>query len=701
MEQTEENPIGESPTEIKKTIFSYIDPRTNISGFFILLFSIIVLGAASIGVTSKSFEKPKGNSQSFLNPSSLPIPISSYTLVYGIWTGNSSVVKAYDMAKGKEFILAELPNNIKKVTVLSPTELLYINNTDDKDYGREIAIYNIQNNTKKVVAYAAPGFSVDDYVVSPNKQYLTTWEVAFSSGSAVLRNGSSRVYSLDLQKPTQKYLIYDESASQPVHYPRAITNSGEIYLDTFLPNSGAGWAYGMSVSDFTGSTKQDLKNMQNGTYGTQPVLSPNGRYLAFAGYDGSNGPGTDAKTVNGKTSRQAILIPNTIDLLDTQTKTRIKLPNISNQNIYSFIFWDKEGRSLVFTRLLLNDKKNEVVSTEFYYYDLSSQTPKRIENLGYPQNTFVSFVSPQMLLVGKESYSLSTLGNLGISYAYFLTNASTLDIATSRLSPIGLKDGLIQFIGITPSSYFAGGEKPSSTQRQQLQLETFVFKPNLAPKRLKQQSSDLPYTETLPPIADFGGCTGTTNEFGLAVCFGSPLYLYGPEGMRVNVKILTDIYSPSPPYPPNGYNVVLSPNGKMDISGNTYESIEYKYTPATQDITPPPYGTVASEENLSEVLSYYGKSLGLNEKETNDLTEYAKEKMTSPYIFVSFFDKKTSKQILPISFDPQPNTYINIVFYFRSLKDKPATFPPMPTFAQIPKRGNFTVVEVSSIVEDK
>lgn len=77
----------------------------------------------------------------------------------------------------------------------------------------------------------------------------------------------------------------------------------------------------MSVASFDGSQKQDLNQMKNGTYGTQPALSPDGTKLVFSGYDGTFGAGDAIK--NGY--RQALLTPNTVETLGVNSLAREKI----------------------------------------------------------------------------------------------------------------------------------------------------------------------------------------------------------------------------------------------------------------------------------------------------------------------------------------------------------------------------------------
>src|SRR3989344_693132 len=350
MEEAASQPLLAPTTSFKEKILKY-KPFIGI-GLVILLVILISLLAYFASRQLPGSQKPPVISAPETNTPNYPtLSSANLNLTFGVLTKDSATIKSYSLSEQKEMVLATLPSNIKKVTPLKDGRLLYINKTNDQDHGEEIAVYGSDKKTTTVFR-ATEGFGIDDYVISPNEQYLATWEVKFSANSSVLAGGYSRVYSFSLASPTEgKHLIYDEDevndSRKPFHYPRAVNDSGEIFCDQFLPNDGAGWAYGMSISDFKGTKKEELDSMKNGSYGTQPILSPDGNFLAFAGYDGAKGSGTDL--VEG--FRRALISPNSLELFDINAKKRVKLANVSDQLSYNFVDFDKGGNNLIYNTL--------------------------------------------------------------------------------------------------------------------------------------------------------------------------------------------------------------------------------------------------------------------------------------------------------------------------------------------------------------
>ena len=794
---------------------------------------IITLSTAAVftyrqGKQNNKAELPQENQDKVTTV--INTPLAPYILIYGGWTEKGSTIKSIDLSSGEYKTIAELPSTIKKVSVLSNDKLLYIDKTDERDHGEQLATYTISTGISKPLFTAANGFGIDDYVISPNKEYIATWEVAFAQGAPILKGGKSRVYTATIANPSQKNLLYDETVTAPIHYPRAILNDGKVFLDTFLPNDpngGTGWAYGMSMTSFEGKHKQNIDTMKNGTYGTQPVLSPDGRKLAFAGYDGSLGSGTNIK--NG--FRQAVLNPNTVEVLDTTTLTRQKIA-LPTTNTYASILWNKTNGELLYSAISKNPAQSGT-----YQYDFAAQSAKKVDLLANnPNASLVSALSADTFLIGQAEHTLSTIANLGDTYTVSFNQLSVNNIATEQITQLNLPDFLMQYITIVPSNYFASGQtsvqseksgaptvidfsSKKSTARTNMQLATFFLKPNLGPTRDNQQSEIISAQNALGVFAGLplglggglpggaglagglpgiGGGTAGPNTGGspssggspvpgaglpgipknlkasditasqsgnpsspgapssdcgvpqgapkpydcdinipgqpkcreLAIaqcesqgykndgsteflmcwanlsyqysmsgtCFDSPLYLYGEEGTQVHVTINTPVYAAVPSYK-DGYDVTIAANNKLLIRGNSYDSIAYDYTPALKKIVSPTHGAIVPRAQVSRVLREYGNKLGLNEKEINDLIAAGQQKITSPFVFISFFEHKTSQEILPLSFSPEPDNFLNVVFYFKQLKKAPVYTPAPPIFGEPLDRSGITAVEVSELVE--
>ncbi len=700
---------------------SLVNPRQNMRGFLIGLLILaglgIAVGAAVITSTNDEVKVIDEVADTrFSSPN---------VFVYAYWAGDKSEVKSLDLATGKEILLATLPLNVKHVRLLSSNEIIYINETDENDYGASIVVKTIPDGQERVVLQANEDVKIDDYRVSPDGQYIATWEVALPPDSVQLYNGISRVYGANINTGV-KNQIYSEVANAPVHYPVAVTNEGKVFMDLFLTNDSAGWAYGMSVADITGANIQDLVAVSNGTYGSQPVLSPDGNMLVFTGYDGSKGAGTEIV----RDVRRAILSANTVDVLELNTLSRRRLSNLSNENYYANAWWDETNGNVLFSMVSTN-----VDQTGTYSYNLPSSLFDKImlndlESISKSPKKTLAVLSPGVLLVGSITTTKSTLGNLGSSYEQVLDGVYIYNENENDIVSLDIMGGFVQSIAVKPSSYFgdsmvlfssssdtdSGGIKGKT--KEQLQLQTFTIKPTLEPKRVEQQSGErcrdvasAACNELLG--ADFTGSqakAGTQNEtfdacfkeqFSAAKsagCSNSPLYLYGQKGMDVNISVGTTVSNTNASYSPlTGFSGTLTGDGGIEIGGAKYLSLEFDYDLAS-NYALPLRGIIINRMNLDNELKNYANNLGMNEKETYDFIKYIKSETKSSRIFISHFSNQISKKLLPLFITPEPDSYTNIVFFINDSGAISDNNHP-PQFEKIERKG-FSAVEISYIVQD-
>jgi len=667
--------------------------------------------------------------------------IAPASLVYGYWTKDKSILAVLDLSTGQDGVLAELPLNVKHIKILDSGRIIYIKDTDERDYGKEIVVRFLDSKTEKTVVKADSNFGIDDYVVSPNLKYLAVWEVS-PSEEGTLFGGKSRVYTVDVSDPSRKNLIYDEASSLGItlSYPIAITNNGDLFTDKFLPNSGAGWGYGVSVSNFTGTAKQDIPSLQNGMISTQFELSPDGKKLLFAGYDGRKGSGTSE--IDG--FRRAILSSNTLEVFDLATRQKKTLLAASNDDIFSDPNWDRLTGNIIYRSISKNDSLSG-----FYFYNLNSDSSQKInlDNIvtGTKLTDILTLISENKYLVVDKTTSDSELGNLGGKYNQLINAIYLLDTSAQSKTTANLEKGLVQVIDLKSQNFFPPQlfTLGSDQSRSQIQLQTFELRPSLAPKRLVQQSNTVhpqPAPSSAPkhvisPNACYARAAAQCNEilgkdYPLDImknrqwnpdypdypedpefkkcfydawidlagsCSDSPLYLYGEKGRNVLVYSSTPVYPLNTNYSPAlGLNAILNGDGTFTSGKERVSSFKFDYEPAVS-INRPTKGYIVRKEKIQDLIGQISDQLGLNEKEAADTLEFVKTRVVSPYIFISLFDDQTSKKILPLVIFPTPDTYRNIVFYLENLDENPnASYAP-PMIEKIQRRG-FTAIEISFVV---
>lgn len=708
----------EKQAEQKVTETTFSGRKYGLAGAFLGVLFLFLIGAV---YTVNKISKPAP----VVSPSPKALsPLADATIVYGYWTDNSSIVKALDLSTGKEAELMAVGKNVKHVKVISGKNLIYLKDTDIHDYGKELVIHNVENNEETTVIHADDGFGIDDYKVSPDGNFAAVWMAGTSSEKVQFSGSASRVYSVNTENG-EKHLLYDEisSANVPVNYPLAVSDDGTVYTDKFLPNSGAGWGYGMSVSDFKGLNKKEILEMKNGTYSTQPVMSRNGKYLAFAGYSGNDG------MEEKEGYRKALTIPDTLEFLELPSLNRKKIDTNLNNAIYSEISWNNVSDDLQF-EVYQNKSKN--LKTSFYSYSPSSKSLTILNDS--PKLDFITVLSQGVYLMAQKFQNMSGIGNLGSGYDLSINKLYVVKDSEFAQNPIPISESPIQLIEIEPKSYFPvvdqKGVSLNSLSDKQLKLQTFAIKPTLAPQRLLQQSNpppaettpnsppELPECKTitypqcnqllgtnysqskdLSEIDDpaFADCMWQKQAEASASCLDSPLYLYGPTGTQVKVRVGTQANNFNVNTKNNILDATLGLNGTINVDGKSVPSISYDYFSKITKLSVPTKGWIVSDDKKTEKIKIIGQKLGLNKNEISDLVSFIST-VNAPYLFVSFYDQDASQAILPLYFDPEPEAYKNIVFYIKKMEEVSADLPAEPEVVTFTRKG-FTAVEISYIVE--
>lgn len=690
----------EGVTETKK-------PSNNI--LLVIAVLAVVIGGAAYGISSNS-KQPQNQNQNIGSngPSAAPNEIkgsavlspATKVLLYGTWSSNQSDIKGIDTQTGKAYEIAQLPTSVKHVSLLPNDKLLYINNLDSTERGSSLATYSLTDKTITTIAKADEGYGIDKYVVSGNGKYIVDWEVKPSAGSTALNGGDSKVYGIDTANPSQKHLIYSEVIDK-VHYIIAVSNEGKAYFDLFQTNVPMGWSNGMSVADYTGANKQDIASMQAGTYGRVAVLSPDGKNLAFAGYDGSQGAGTDL--INS--AKRAIRVSNTVELLDTSTLQRTKLPGFSNTNKYDTVVFDKNTGNLAISQITPPQ-----TSTDLLLYDINTKTQTKIPNS--TNLNYVASLSTTQNILSTPNNSESLWGNLGEVNAPTSSGYTSVDSANGKTTPYTIADAFMQTIDIVPGSSLQnaliselndqnGGDKG-------LKMYTFQLKTDLVTQRKSQLGNayvgNSSFSVTTAPssssaIQDISNSLTSSDTSGEENKSGSckpAIYLYPSKTENVTVKLglKGDLTYTKPVYPQDGWKVIANPDGSLVYNGEVIDYLYYEMKVADSDLASvrnSDKGYVVAYQDLGTFFGTLLPKLGLNNKEINGYKEYwLKALPKSPYYRISIVPVSLLNEYAKLSISPTPDSVVRVTLDFQPIDKKiELKEPQLPSF----KRSGFTVVE--------
>lgn len=630
-------------------------------------------------------------------------------ILYGYLRGNETIIEGFNLLNASTYEVATIPNGVKNISSISESELLFISNVDEGDLGDSLSTYSLSSKNLSSIYTPPDDFRIDLYTISPSKNLVAVWQVALDQQSGTLDGGKSQVVVIELlngQSTSPPVILLDEKPnSSPISFPVAITDDGNVFVDKFLPNSGiSGWQKGLSAINYKTLQSRDIPSAIDGSYSSQPILSPDQKTIAFVGYDGSKGDGK--KVSSGVKLAQAT--SNTINLVNTQTLENT-VAVISENLFFDNLNYSQDGNKLFYTSYEKGGKK-------LNNYSLLTQAVESSEYLKDPSMGILGATN-ESAIIGLPIKDAISIGSLGKIYAPSIQEFTNYKISGNISTILPVLQQRVQFIELLPSRYLKNLATIDDNNRLNLQLDTFTIRPQLVEKRTSQivknpattppdKFSGTPdcddpkwyYTDEqiakndLTMVGDYNAYTRWHNS-----CLGSPLYVYGQKGQTIEISINTRTYN-SVPFFNSSLKIEVGDNDTMIVEGKPYDKISYDYI-GSKPYKRPSTGRIIERERLAQNIIDIGEKLGLTKKEIDDLIDEMPQPKTDK-IFVSFLSQHESKQILPLIFNIKPDTYINYIFYIEELNSNSMKIATNDlNFPKIPERKGLTVVETSFIAE--
>lgn len=194
------------------------------------------------------------------------------------------------------------------------------------------------------------------------------------------------------------------------------------------------------------------------------------------------------------------------------------------------------------------------------------------------------------------------------------------------------------------------------------------------------------------------------------------VYLYPQKPTLLNFKINPKdgfVTVSDPPYDPEtGWTVLARPDGTLTLfnhpdSPNLPDYPYLYYETMVKGYQIPKEGWAIKKENLASFFNEILPQVGLNEKESQDFTEYwiprLENEVSTDYIFITFIPQSQIETVdsfeitQPFNQTIQPSISIRVRAYFKPLKEWQEVTPQI--FPFLPKRQGFTVIEWGGILD--
>jgi hypothetical protein len=168
----------------------------------------------------------------------------------------------------------------------------------------------------------------------------------------------------------------------------------------------------------------------------------------------------------------------------------------------------------------------------------------------------------------------------------------------------------------------------------------------------------------------------------------------------VNLAIPGHVTVSIPTYEADGWQDVLAhPGGKLSYRGKTYSELYYES--AVTRANPPKTGVIIEKHDLRSRLSELLTQFGLNQAEKQEFMDYWMPRLTAlpgNYILFSIFDPVEKERVDSVHLNPEPDTRIEILAYFKPL-EFPIFISPLVLPENPPTRNGFTMVEWGGTID--
>ena len=190
-----------------------------------------------------------------------------------------------------------------------------------------------------------------------------------------------------------------------------------------------------------------------------------------------------------------------------------------------------------------------------------------------------------------------------------------------------------------------------------------------------------------------------------AACYylgsGSPyVYVYTKTAQKMQINLPKSVTYTNPSLSENSWIFTSYPEQTLTFAdGITKSKLYYEYDKKVFNSTLPTFkksqkGFLVDKDELAGFVSALAKQTGLNATEETDLlVEMTREarKVSTDTLKVGLIDRQTVDKILPVSINPQPQSFTRVFFYLTSATGQEKLTAPL---IQKVTRDGDTVVEV-------
>lgn len=327
---------------------------------------------------------------------------------------------------GDEVVEMELsmPPDSAKHKMLSEKLFGYVSDIDVEQIGKSLSLVHLDSGETAKIPVSNEDMRIASFFASPDgKKVVIGEEYPPTTGENFATSDTlhHRVWVTDTEDTTKKWLIFDQQEDIIERWP--IFWAGEddkIYFNS-CDVKDMYCNFGITRTSSNRDEREQVPGLEVGTYASQPILSNNGRHMAYVAWNGNK---DTPLYQEGDRKNNEFLNKNAIWIYDIRDGSKKSLLDFGANRVIDHLIWAPDGVTLVFElrQIVTLDGKKTPTSNSAGIWQVNAVTGKfaRIS----PDTT----ISPGQVL----SHFTPTPDGSGISFSVTKLFPKTTFIDKSR-----------------------------------------------------------------------------------------------------------------------------------------------------------------------------------------------------------------------------------------------------------------------------
>jgi len=256
-----------------------------------------------------------------------------------------------------------MPPNSAKHKMLSDKIFGYVSDIDIEQIGKTLSLINMESGDTQKIPVSNEEMRIASFFASPDgKKVVVGEEYPPTTGENFATSDTlhHRVWVHDTESADKKWLIFDQKEDIIERWPIFwAAEDNKVYFNS-CDVKDMYCNFGITRTSSEKDEREQVPGLEVGTYASQPILSNNGRHMAFVAWNGN----TDTPLYKeGEKKNNEFLNKNAIWIYDIREGSKRVLVDFGANRVIDHLTWAPDGVTLVFELRQLVTLKGEKTPT--------------------------------------------------------------------------------------------------------------------------------------------------------------------------------------------------------------------------------------------------------------------------------------------------------------------------------------------------